>query len=116
MSGQATVYAAMALIIGALIIVAIFGQRYRLRRAMRQLVAAFRRQGATSPAKGTTLEKLGIVRVNPLEGMLKGRDYRPEALRLLKEANIIRATEAGTLYLSEDELEHSTLKILARIK
>jgi hypothetical protein len=106
----------MALIIAVLVVAAIYVPRYRLRTALRQMISRFRSEGATSAARGTTLEKLGLVPRNPLEGMFRGRDFRPQALQLLREANIIRATEEGTLYLSEEELDRSPLKTIARLK
>jgi hypothetical protein len=62
------------------------------------------------------LEQLGVVQRSRLERMTKLRDYRPYAVRLLTNTNVIRTTEEGTMYLSEETLEHSPVKRFARIK
>ncbi len=96
---------------------AVYLSRFKLKRAMRLIVAVFRAQGATSPKTAKRLEELGLVVTGGLfNNMFKPRDYRPYALRALSQANILRATDDGRVYLSEDELEHSTLKNFAGIK
>ncbi len=44
------------------------------------------------------------------------RDYRPYAIRLLGQAEIILGTEEGGLYLSEEKLEGSPVKKFARLE
>jgi hypothetical protein len=90
--------------------------RYLFRRAVRSVISLFRKEGATSPSTATTPEKLGIVQAGYFDRAFKLRDYRPYALRLLGEANIIRRTEDGTLYLSEEELERSPVRRSVGIK
>jgi hypothetical protein len=48
--------------------------------------------------------------------MFRMRDYKPYATRLLGQANVIRSTEDGLVYLSEDELEHSPVKRFAGLE
>lgn len=107
---------AVLLLIGVLIVVMIYVPRFLLRKATRDVLSLFRRRGATNPTKATTLEQLGLVQGSHLERLTRLRDYRPYALRLLTQANVIRATEGGTLYLSEETLEHSPVKRFAGIK
>ena len=107
---------AVALLIGLLIVGVIYVPRLLLRKATRNVVSLFRRRGATSPASATTLEQLGLVEKRGLEKVGRLRDYRPYALRLLTQANVIRATEEGTLYLSEETLKNSPVKGFAGIK
>jgi hypothetical protein len=90
--------------------------RFLTMRAMRTVVSVFREKGATDAKSARSLQELGLVRANLLNGMFKGRDYRPQALRLLGQAEIIRATEGGKFYLSEHALENSRIKDMARIK
>jgi hypothetical protein len=110
-----------ALILILIIVVGLVGavylSRFKLKRAMRLVVFVFRTGGATSPKTAKTLEELGLaVRGGLFNNMFKPRDYRPYALRALSQANILRALDDGRVYLSEDELEHSTLKDFAKIK
>jgi hypothetical protein len=107
---------AVVLMFGVLIAAAVYVPRFLLRKAVRNVVSLFRRRGATSPTSATTLEQLGLVQKRGLEKVGRLRDYRPYALSLLTQANIIRATEGGTLYLSEETLEHSPVKGFAGIK
>lgn len=96
---------------------AVYFSRYKLKRALRVIVAVFRAQGATSPKTAKRLEELGLMVGGGLfNNMFKPRDYRPYALRALSQANILRATDDGRFYLSEEELSHSTLKDFAKIK
>jgi len=76
-----------------------------MKRAMRQVVLAFREQGATGSRTAKTLGELGFSsRGGMMGGMLKGRDYKQDALSLLMKADIVLVTEDGKLYLSEDKL------------
>ena len=96
---------------------AVYASRYKLKRALRQIVAVFRAKGAISPKTAKTLEELGLMTGSGLlSNMFKPRDYRPYALRALTEANILKGTQDGRFYISEDELDHSALKNFAKIK
>jgi hypothetical protein len=44
-----------------------------------------------------------------MEGMFRGRDYKPYALTALMNAGVVKTTEDGKLYLSEEKLSASTL-------
>ncbi len=98
------------------LVVAFYVSRLLFYRAVRQVVFLFRKRGATSPKSATTLEDLGLAGGGLRDRLFKPRDYRPYALRLLAQANIIRETEEGKVYVSEAELERSPVKKLARIK
>jgi hypothetical protein len=106
----------MLLVIAVLIVGAIYISRFLLRRAVRQVVSTFRGLEATSPTAAATQEELGLIQRNPFERIGRLRDYRPYALRLLLEQNVVRQTEDGRLYLSERDLEKSAVKTFARIK
>ncbi len=116
MSAQTTAIVVMVLLVVILIVGALQLMHFLFRRAVRKVVALFRQQGATSPARAKSPAELGLAPVNPLDRMFRFRDYRPEALRALGQADIIKWTEEGSLYLSEDELERSPLKKLVGIK
>jgi hypothetical protein len=83
---------------------------------MRNVILRFRRKGAISPAKATTLYELGLEQRDFLHRMGRTRDYKPQALRLLSQKNVVRATEDGRVYLSEDELRDSPLKKFAKVE
>jgi hypothetical protein len=114
--GQTTTALVVALLTGTLIVLVIYVPRFLLKKAMRNVVSLFRERGAISPMRATTPEELGLVPGSPFDRVLGRRDYRPNALRLLGQANIIRTTEESKLYLSEEELEHSPAKRFARIE
>ena len=83
--------------------------QWRLRRAISQVIRIFREQGAVDARSARTVIELGLKPRNMMEGMFKGRDYRPYALRALRKAEIIQMTDEGRLYLSEDKLVASGL-------
>ena len=116
MGGQTATVLILVILIAVLIFVAIYVPRFLMRRAVRSVITLFRRQGATSPDNATTLEELGLVRGSPLDRMFKVRDYRPYAARLLGQANILRATDEGKVYLSEVDLENSPVSTFARVE
>jgi hypothetical protein len=74
------------------------------RRAARIVIKIFCGQGATDALNARTEEELGLAPLGIFDRMTKTRDYKPQALRFLKEAGIVRTTEDGRLYLSQDKL------------
>lgn len=113
MGEQATTILATLLIIVALVIGMFYLPRLLMRRAVRKVISQFRERGATSPDKATPLASLGLAPKSALDRMFKLRDYRPMAARLLGQANVLRFTEEGDAYLSEEELENSPVKKFA---
>ena len=103
---------ALVLVIALVVLIAVafYVPRLFLRRAVRSLVALFRKHGATDPKTAATPQELGVVEQNYVDKMFKRRDYRPLAARVLAHAGIIRATDDGRVYLCEEELERSPLK------
>ena len=78
--------------------------RWRLKRATRQVIRIFMELNATSVKNAKTLDELGLRPRGRLEGLLRTRDYKPQALDGLWKAEIVQTTEDGRLYLSEDRL------------
>lgn len=103
------IFIALVLIV-ALAVGAMYLSRFLLKRAIRTVVATFRGRGAVSAKKAATAESLGLARGGVMDRMFRMRDYRPDALRLLAQAGIVKTTEDGRLYLSEEELGRSTVK------
>jgi hypothetical protein len=116
MSGNTTAMLAFILLLAALVFGAIQLMRFLFRRAVRTVVSLLRERGATSPAGAKTPQELGLAPKTVFDRMFRMRDYRQDALRVLGEADIVRVTETGAIYLSEAALERSPLKELARIK
>jgi hypothetical protein len=115
MGGATTVLLLIVLVVGAFALVA-YIQSLLVRKAMRNVISRFRTKGATSPKKATTLYELGLEQRDFLHRMGRTRDYKPQALRLLSQKNVVRATEDGKVYLSEDELRNSPLKKFAKVE
>lgn len=107
---------AIVIMLALLVAVLVYVPRFFVKRAMRKVVAIFRKVGATSPKQATTLESLGLVQAGFVDRMFKPRDYRPQAARLLIQVGIILPTDDGTYYLSEQALEDSPVKKWAGIE
>jgi hypothetical protein len=99
---------ATALLILLIIILAILGffvlPRIRIRRAVKQVVAIFERNNALDVRSARTIDELGLRPPTFLEGMLRIRDFKPYALQVLMNAEVVRQTDGGRLYLSQDKL------------
>jgi len=84
--------------------------QWRLKRAIRQVIKIFREHNAIGNKNAKTIDELGLRPRGMMDGMFKGRDYKPYALSSLRKAEIIQMTEEGKLYLSEDKLMASGLE------
>ena len=96
----------VALVIAGIIIV-IFVPRFLLKRAITRVIQIFRDHNATSGKNAKTTAELGLNPLSWSERMFRLRDYKPQALDLLRRADIVQETEGGRLYLSEDKLASS---------
>lgn len=81
--------------------------RFSLRRAIPAIIQLFRQHNATSPKDAKTMDELGLKQRGLAQTILRGQDDRMTALQILRNANIIRATDDGRLYLSEEDLQQS---------
>ena len=99
---------ATVLFILLIIIVAILGffvvPRIRIKRAIRQVVAIFERNNAVDARSAKTIDELGLRPPTFLEGMLRMRDFKPYALQILMQADVVCQTDGGRLYLLQDRL------------
>jgi len=84
--------------------------QWRVSRSIREVIRIFRAQNAVSSKTARTIDELGLRPRGIMEGMLRGRDYKPHALQSMIKAEIIQVTEDGKLYLSEDKLLTSGLE------
>ncbi len=94
------------LLIGALFII----PRWRLKRAIRQIIQIFRNSSATDIKNAKTADELELSPAGMREEMFRRHDYKPYALIALTRAEIIQRTEDGKLYLSEDRLMASGIE------
>ena len=104
-----------ALFILILVILAILGfwvlPRMRIKRAVNQVVAIFERNNALDARSAKTIDELGLRPPTFLQGMMRIRDFKPYALQILMRAEVIRQTDGGRLYLSQDRLDVININI-----
>jgi hypothetical protein len=103
---MAWVYVILFIIAGILIVV--YVPRLLLKRAMRQTVKTFRRNGATNPNAALPLKTMALNNPSILQSMMKTRDYKPMAVDILIREGIVIA-EGDKYYLSEAKLAGSAL-------
>ena len=86
----------------------IFIPQWRMRRAVKQVLDRFRKQGATSPKSAQSMESMGLtLQQSMMSSLWKGRDFKPYAIKALIQHGIIVAQENGTYYLNERRTEES---------
>jgi hypothetical protein len=78
--------------------------RWLMRRAARQVIKIFRAQNATENKNARTIDELGLRPPGMMERMMRRRDYKPQALNALVQVGVVKVTEDGKLYLSEEKL------------
>ena len=97
-----------ALFILLIVILAILGffllPRIRIRRAVNQVIAIFERNNALDVRSARTADELGLRPPTFLDGMLRMRDFKPYALQILMQTEVIRQTDGGRLYLAQNRL------------
>jgi len=82
----------------------IFIPQFMLRRAIKQVIAIFRRYGATSAKSAKMLDEMGIKPQGMFTMNFGLRDYKFHAVQALIKGEIIKATEDGKMYLLEDKV------------
>lgn len=97
-----------ALFILLIVMLAILGffvlPRVRIRRAVNQVMAIFERSNALDVRSAKTADELGLRPRTFLDGMLRMRDFKPYALQILMQTEVVRQTDGGRLYLAQDRL------------
>jgi len=98
------------ILIVVFVIVALLGIPYlMMKRAVGRVIKIFRNNSAIDARSAKTIDELGLSPRTRLQGMFRGRDYKPQALNFLIKAEVIQLTEDGRVYLSEDKLAASKL-------
>ncbi len=85
--------------------------RFLFKRALSSVIQIFRQKGALDVKSARTIDELGLRPRNLMQGMFKGRDYKPYALDRLRKGEIVQTTEDDRLYLSEERLASSRLNV-----
>jgi len=83
--------------------------RMRMKRAVSQVVAIFERNNALDARSAKTIDELRLRPPAFLEGMLRMRDFKPPALQVLMQSEVVRQTEDGRLYLSQDKFASANI-------
>ena len=78
--------------------------RLLINRAIRSVIRIFRESGAVSVDNASSIDELGLNPKPMIKRLLGTRDYKPHALRVLMNADIVKVDEDGNLYLSEEQL------------
>ena len=96
------------IILVVLLLFVMFGlPQFLLRRAIPAVIRIFRQNNAVGADNAKAIEELGLKPATFTQSLFKGRDYKVTALQALKDANVIRSTEDGKLFLSEADLSNS---------
>lgn len=96
--------------IAILIVLVIYIPRLLVMSAMKKVIKTLKKQEAVNPQNAKTAEQLGIRQGAIWENMFRMRDYRPQALYLLCETEIVLVTMDNRYYLSESQLAVSRFK------
>lgn len=97
-----------ALLVLLIIILAILGffvlPQIRIRRAIKQVVAILERNNALDARSAKTIDELRLRPRTFLQGIGRIRDFKPYALQILMDAEVVCQTDGGRLYLLQDKL------------
>lgn len=79
------------------------------RRALKQLILIFRRQGALNRESAKTVDELGLGPKSFAQRITRLRDYKPRALAVMMQTEVVVQTDEGKLFMSEEKLQASGL-------
>lgn len=95
----------LALVLIVVSLIAVFvAPNLMTRMAVREIVAIFRNHGATTPDRAKPRHELGLdpKTLGQRFTTIK-RDYKPRALELMIQAQMVKSTSDGRLYLDEPD-------------
>lgn len=75
------------------------------KRAMKKVIKMLSDRNITSAQNAKTIQELGLTPHTFVQSLYLARDYKPAALKLLIEADIIRETKDGRVYISKEKLD-----------
>jgi len=106
MSEETRIILILILLFILFVTIALYGSTLMFKRAMRLVLKMFRDHDARTPEKALFADELGMKKKGFIT-LNTWRDYKPNALQLLIKHDIVRITEEGKLFLSEDNLANS---------
>ena len=104
---ETTTYIVLVIIVALAAL--IFIPRWMISRAIKKVIKIFRYHSAINEKNARTAGELGLTPPTFMQRMSRTRDYKPQALNILIKAEIIKTTDDGRLYLSEDRLATTRL-------
>ena len=81
---------------------------WMIKRNIREVVHIFQKKNAIGIQNAKTIEELGLKPKSMLQRILRGRDWKPQALDLLVQTNVVLMREDGKLYITEGSLASAT--------
>lgn len=105
MTGQEILFLLAMLILVFISMLVVPG--WMVKRNISKVIEIFEITGAIGIENAVTLEELGLVPKTQLQRMFRLRDWKPKALDLLVQANVVLMTEDGKLYITEESLENN---------
>jgi hypothetical protein len=110
MSDSTRAVVILVLVMLLLLGIAFLGSTFLMKRALKQVITMLRDGQAVSPQSAKTEADLGLKRKGIFE--IRGlRDYKPSALQLLIRHEIVQVTEDGRIFLAEENLAKTNLKV-----
>ncbi|MDO8490444.1 MAG: hypothetical protein Q7T04_00330 [Dehalococcoidia bacterium] len=95
----------------AIILLAVLGlvflPAWMARRNMRKVVKILLEKGATGIQNAMTVDNLGLRPKSLLQRIGGPRDWKPKALDLLIQSNVVLMTQDGKLYVTESSLANA---------
>lgn len=99
----------LILILVIVIVLAFVLSIYFTKKALRDVIRSFREKNALNPETAKFAQELGIHPPRFIQFKAL-RDYKPSALLLLQQQNIVHQLDDGRLYLAESNLLGSELE------
>ena len=110
MSKETSAIIIFILFIVLLLVVAFFGSNLLTKRAIRAVLKTFRAFNALTPENAQWADDIGLKNKGMFQ--MRGlRDYKPAALQFLMKHEIVKATEEGKLFLSEETLAQTEVEV-----
>jgi hypothetical protein len=80
---------------------------FMVRRAILKVINIFCRHDAIGVENAKTVDELGLKPLDFFQRLWRLRDYKPQALQILRQQGIVYLTKDGKLYIVEDELDEN---------
>jgi len=115
MSASTASWIILILVILLLLAISFLVSNLLIRRALRAVIKMFRDTQSITPETAKMAEDIGFKKHGLLQ--FRGlRDYKPTALQFLMKNEVVRSTEDGRLFLSEETLAQTGIEIKIGVK